>query len=398
MPFGISAFWIVCAVSFAAIFYQIWSAILVRRFVKTRAQALSRWPSVSVLKPLCGDEPHLLENLRSFCLQDYPVYQIVFGVHTADDSAVAVVQALQDEMPALDIRLAIGRGRPENGNPKIANLLDMMPLAGHEILVIADSDMKVGPDYLKAVVSTLEHDALSQKHHAADKLPDIGVATCLYISHPAQGLCSILGAMGINHGFLPSVLVGQAVGRVDGCFGATMALSASMLEEIGGLEPLAEYLADDYMIGALVRKKGKRIGLVPLLPTTVANEPDVKTLVSHEVRWGRTLASIDRMGYAGTLVTQVVPFGLLAQLVDGEAVGLLVMAMAWAARLLAVRLEETALHLQRQPSWVVFVRDFLTLAVQIVALSGRTVRWRGGRYRVLKSGILVSLDEGEQTL
>ena len=377
--------WLLVAICVAGIYYQLWSAILVRRFVLEQAVPLSEWPSVSILKPLCGYEPELLDNLRSFCRQDYPNFQIVFGVHSADDPAVQAVTALQAEFPQLDIRLAVGQGRPLNGNPKVVNLLGILPVAGNDILVMADSDMKVGPGYLQAVVATLSQ-------------PGVGLATCLYTSHSAGGIWSRLGAFSINHGFLPSVLVGQAVGRVDGCFGATMALSRTLLDKIGGLAPLEHHLADDYMLGAMVRDQGLKIGLVPLLPTTLADEPDAKTLLAHEVRWGRTLASIDRMGYAGTLVTQVVPFGLLAQLVDGEAVGLLVMAMAWAARLLAVRLEEAALHLQRQPSWVVFVRDFLTLAVQIVALSGRTVRWRGGRYRVLKSGILVSLDEGEQTL
>ena len=378
----IQAIWVAAALAAAAAFYQIWSAILVRRFVGARPQGLDHWPAVSLLKPLCGDEPNLLENLRSFCLQDYPDFQVVFGVHRADDPAIAVVRTLADELPDHDIRVVVEQGPSTCSNPKIANLLGMVPAAQNEILVIADSDMKVGPDYLKAVVATLAQ-------------PGVGVATCLYVSHPVGGLWSRLGAMSVNHGFLPSVLVGQRVGRVDGCFGATMALSQTMLKEIGGLAPLENQLADDYMLGALVRKTGKRIGLVPLLPTTLANEPEVKTLVQHEIRWGRTLASIDRMGYAGTLVTQTVPLGLLALAVDFGRTGLFVMVLAWAARLLAVRIQETALRLTRQPAWIVVVRDFLALAVQIAAMSGRGVVWRGGRYRVLRDGILVSLDEGE---
>ena len=370
------------AVTVAGIYYQIWSALLVRDFVRQRAPELEYWPAVTLLKPLCGAEPDLLENLRSFCDQDYPTVQIVFGVHTADDPAAAAVRILMAERPQLDITLAVGQGRPKAGNPKVVNLLDMMPHARHDVLVMADSDMKVGPDYLKAVTATLMQ-------------PGIGIATCLYTSHAAGGVWSRLGAFAINHGFLPSVLVGQAVGRVDGCFGATMALTRTMLDEIGGLGVLEHHLADDYMLGALVRQKGFKIGLVPLLPTTVAHEPDAKTLLSHEVRWGRTLASIDRMGYAGMLVTQVVPFGLLTMVVVGQDLGLTALMMAWAARLVAVRLQEAALKLERQPMWVMMARDFLTLIVQITALSGRNVRWRGGKYRVLKSGILVSLDKGE---
>ena len=374
--------WLVVGIAYAGVAYQIWSALLVRRFVELHSTPLRQWPSVSVLKPLCGAEPDLLDNLRSFCTQDYPDYQVIFGVHTADDPAVQVVDALKAELPHMDIHLAVGQGRPQGGNPKVVNLLSILPAARNDILVMADSDMRVTPDYLKAVVATLAQ-------------PGVGLATCLYVSHPADGLWSRLGALGVNHNFLPSVLVGQAVGRVDGCFGATMALSRSLLDEIGGLAPLEQQLADDYMLGAMVRQNGKAIGLVPMLPSTVAHEPDAKTLLAHEVRWGRTLASIDRMGYAGMLVTQAVPFGLLALFLDGEAVGLMAMFMAWSARLVAIRMQEGALNLPRQPTWIVVLRDMLTLAVQIIALSGRTVRWRGGRYKVLKSGILVSLDKSE---
>jgi len=371
---------IAVAAAVVAGFYQAWSALLVRRFTALGPPMLEHWPSVTVMKPLCGAEPQLLENLSSFCVQDYPDFNLVFGVHSADDPAVSVVERLKQLHPAADIHLVVGEGRPVSGNPKVANLAAMLPAADNQILVIADSDMKVGPNYLKAVAATLSQ-------------PEIGVATCLYVSHPSGGLFSRLGSMGVNHGFLPSVLVGQAVGRVDGCFGATMALTRAMFDEIGGFAPLKDQLADDYMIGALVRRKGKKIALVPLLPTTVANEPEAKTLIAHEVRWGRTLASIDRMGYAGTLVTQAIPLGLLALLADGgETLGLAAWALAWTARLVAVRIEEQALGLVRQPALMVVARDFLTLGVQIAALSGRTVRWRGGRYRVTRQGILVSLD------
>ena len=366
----------------AAVFYQIWSALLVRRFMRVRAASLPLWPAVSVLKPLCGAEPGLLDNLRSFCRQDYPLFQVVFGVHTADDPAVAVVKMLQTEFPALDIRLMVGRGRPQDGNPKVVNLMDLFPGATHDVLVMADSDMLVTPDYLQAVVSTLMQ-------------PGIGIATCLYVAHPAAGVWSRLGAFAINHGFLHSVLVGQAVGRVDGCFGATMALTRSMLDQVGGLGSLEHLLADDYMLGAKVRGQGQAIGLVPLLPSTLANEPDGKTLLAHEIRWGRTLASIDRMGYAGMLVTQAVPLGLFTLLADGGDLGLMALTLAWAARLAAVRLQEAALGLKRQPTWMMIARDFLTLIVQVTALAGRTVRWRGGRYRVMPDGSLVSLDKGE---
>ncbi len=373
--------WIFGLLALCGTGYHVWSAWLVRRFQKQSLTVSGDFPTVTILKPLAGDEPGLADNLRSFCCQLYPTFQVIFGVHDEHDPALAVARAMVEEFPEADIEVVVGAGRPEGGNPKIANLLAMIPHARHEVIVLADSDMHVTQDYLLWVTQ-----ALAQ--------PEIGIVTCLYVSHPADGLWSKVGAMGINHGFLPSVLVGQAVGRVDGCFGATIALRREMLDRIGGLEPLADQLADDYLLGAKVRAQGFKIGLVPLLPSTVAHEPDLKTLFAHEVRWGRTLASIDRMGYAGLLVTQAVPMGLLAVLVGGGHFGVAAFGLAVLGRLSAVRMQERALGLPHLPAWMVAIRDFLTLAVQVVALSGRTVRWRGGVYRVDRNGVLVTVEKG----
>lgn len=379
--------WVLALVALIGTGYQLWSTSLVRRFQRQSLTLPEVYPAVTILKPLAGAEPDLAENLRSFCTQLYPTYRVVFGVHDDQDPALGVARTLAEEISDVDIRIVIGSGRPDGGNPKIANLLEMVPhIAPGDIVVLADSDMRVAPDYLLSVVATLQQ-------------PDVGIATCLYVSNAPPvsqggGVWSMVGAMGINHGFLPSVLVGQAVGRVDGCFGATIALTKTMLDDIGGLEPLSDQLADDYLLGANVRAKGHKIGLVPLLPTTVAHEPDLKSLFAHELRWGRTLASIDRMGYAGLLITQAVPFGLLAVLVDGGYIGASACAMAILGRLLAVRLQERALGVSRHPAWMVIIRDFLTLAVQVVALSGRTVRWRGGVYHVDRNGVLVSVKKG----
>ena len=379
--------WVLPLMVCVATAYQVISGLLVRRFARLSPPVPTGFPKVSLLKPLCGNEPALKDNLASFCRQDYPDFQIVFGVHSQYDPALAVADSLRAEFPALDIRIAIGSRPPETGNPKVANLVDMIPLADGEVFVIADSDMNVTPDYLQAVVATLQQ-------------PGVGLATCAYVSHSSGGLWSRLGAMGINFGFLPSVLVGQALGRTDGCFGATMALPRATLEKIGGIGRFADQIADDYQLGAAVRDLGLSIGLVPALPSTLAGESDAHALTSHEVRWGRTLASIDRMGYAGTVFTQAVPLGLLTLLVDGlrlhlPILGILTLAAALAGRVTSIHICETALGLDRQPVWMVMLRDVLTVLVQLVALSGRRVRWRGALYRIEAQGVLVSLEEGE---
>ncbi len=380
----LAASWGLSAAALVGTAYQVAATHLVRRFVTRLSPARTGGGApVSLLKPLCGDEPRLEANLRSFCDQDYPERQVVFGVHTADDAALPVARRIAAE--GGDVAVVVGGGRPVSGNPKIANLLDMMPAVRHSILVLSDSDMEAPPGYLAAVVATLDQ-------------PGIGVATCLYVGRAAKGIWSRLGAMGINHGFLPSVLVAAAIGRTDGCFGATIALRRDTLAAIGGFEALRDQLADDYLLGAAVRERGLAIGLVPCLPRSVVHESDFASLFAHEVRWGRTLASIDRAGYLASVVIQPVPLALLALiLAGGAAPAAVVMAAALLGRLWAVRGQERALGLERQPAWLVVVRDLLSFAVQAAALSGRTVRWRGGRYRIGRRGVLVPCGESRKS-
>lgn len=377
------ASWGLAAAALAGTVYQIASAVLVRRFVATPpAGSAAGRPPVTLLKPLCGDEPGLEANLRDFCRQDYPAYQVVFGLHDSADPARAVAERLQAAMPGCDIAVAVGSGPPQSGNPKVANLLDMMPAARHDVLVLSDSDISVGPDYLASVMDTLAR-------------PGVGVATCLYCGEAADGLWSRLGAMGINHGFLPSVLVGRALGRTDGCFGATIAVRRDTLAAIGGFESLREQLADDYLLGAAVRAGGQEIGLAHTLPRSVVFEPDLPGLFAHEVRWGRTLASIDRMGYIASAVTQAIPLGLLATAANPAMWPVALAALA--GRLWAVRGHERALGLPRQPAWLVVARDLLSLAVQVTALAGRTVLWRGQRFRIGPKGTLVPFGESSKS-
>jgi len=384
VSFAVVFSWGLAATAIAGTGYQIAAAMLLRRFVAAPSPPPLDWPPVTVLKPLCGDEPDLEANLRSFCRQDYPVFQIVFGVHAEDDSALPIARKLQSEVAGADIRVVVGGGRPEGGNPKVANLIDMMPAADHDVLVLCDSDMRVAPDYLAKVVAALTR-------------PGVGVATCLYVGRADGGLWSRIGAMGINHGFLPSVMVAHAIGRDDGCFGATIALERNTLETIGGFESLREQLADDYLLGAAVRATGRTIGLAATLPESVVHEPDLATLFAHEVRWGRTLASVDGPGYIASAVTLAVPMALLALVIGviGASAwpALAALALAVPGRIWAVRGEETSLGLERQPSWLVLTRDVLSFAVQAIALSGRTVCWRGRRYRIARHGELIPVGE-----
>ena len=190
--------------------YLLYAGFAVRHFAARRQPIEADSGPVSILKPLCGEDPDLYDNLASFCRQSYAHWQIVFGVQDSNDPAIAVVRRLMAEYPDTDLALVVEGGR-RDGNLKVANLQNMLPAARYELIVIADSDMRVAPDYLASVTAPL-----------AD--PALGLVTCLYRGVPTGGIWSKLACLHINHGFLPQAVVAEMIGAGTGCFGATVAL------------------------------------------------------------------------------------------------------------------------------------------------------------------------------
>lgn len=363
------------AASLCGAIYGMVALIAVRRFAALPRPRGGVRPPVTILKPLFGAEPDLHGNLRSFCRQDYPEVQIVCGVADADDPAIAIVRRLQTELPQADIALVIDN-RVHGANGKVGNLINMMAAAKHDLLVIADSDMRVEPDYLDAI--------------AADLLASAGgLVTCLYAGHPIESGWARLGALHINHGFLPSVLVGRML-RVDpGCFGSTMALERRTLETLGGFERFRDVLADDHALGAAVRALGRPVVLSSRLVATSVAESSLKLLIQHELRWARTIRSIAPAGFAGSAVTHPVALALLALPVAGfTSASALILAVALIARFLVSWGVDRALGLAAQPWWLVPVRDVLSLGILVASFCGARVAWRGRAFRVGSDGRL----------
>src|SRR5690606_25672879 len=211
-----------------------------------------------------------------------------------DDPAVAVARQLQRDLPEADIEVVVG-GAPAATNFKVANLMRATEAARYDVLVVSDSDMRVSPGYVDAVTAPLAE-------------PDVGLVTCLYVGRPVGGLWSQLGAMFINHEFLPSVLVGRLTGAGEGCFGATIAMHRDTLERVGGFAAFRNRLADDYALGEAVRRLGKRVVLSRHLVDDVVYEPLFKTLFLHELRWARTIRAITPGKFAASAITR--PVGL----------------------------------------------------------------------------------------
>lgn len=330
-------------------------------------------PAVSILKPLSGADPELYDNLRSFLEQDWPEVQLVCGVADRHDPAAEVVERLRRDLPDRDIVL-VADSRRHGGNRKVGNLINLFPAARHDIVVIADSDMRVGRDYLAAVVAPLTRGA--------------GLVTCLYRGRPKPGLWSALGALHINAGFVPQVLVGHLTGAREGCYGATMALSRDTLGRLGGFAALADHLADDWLLGERVRALGLRVVLSPYLVDDIVHEPSLAQLFAHERRWARTIRLLAPGGQAGSLITHPLPLALLALAAGGGGLAWAAVAVALTARLALVYGSARAFGVPAAPAWLLPLRDLLSFAVWIACWFGSTVDWRGERYRVERDGRL----------
>ncbi len=271
--------WALLSGSAFGCFYLWYACHAVERFSKrgSDSDASGKMPPVSVMKPLRGEDVALAENLRSFCRQDYPRYQIVFGVADAQDPAVAVVRALMAEFPAADLALVIDPGQ-QGANLKVANLRNMLPSVRHDILVLADSDMRVAPSYLAQIVPPLMR--------AAGDGQAAGLVTCLYRGVSTGGLWSDLACLHINHGFLPQAVLAERLGLGAGCFGATMAVNRTTLEAVGGFEALADTLADDHVLGQRVRRLGLAVALSPYLVDNIVAEFGLRRGIPTRVALG----------------------------------------------------------------------------------------------------------------
>lgn len=362
---------VVCyAAAAAGCVYALVAAWSARDFARRAAAlAATNCPAVTILKPLHGSEPDLYGNLAGFCVQDYPSpVQIVFGVADPADPAVAIVRKLIADFPDRDLALTIDAHR-HGANGKVSNLINMLGEARHELLVISDSDIVVGRDYLQAVVASLDR-------------PGVGLVTCLYRGAATTGAWARLAAAAIDYHFLPGVLVGLKFGLAKPCFGSTLALRKETLDRIGGLQAVADELADDYALGALVRGAGLTIAMPSMVVAHLCAERSARELFRHELRWARTIRSVDPLGYYGLAITHALPFALLGVLLGGVTPAAMIVVGALVCRfVLQVELDRS-FRLRDDVFWMGPVRDILSFVVFVASFFGRGVEWRGHRYGV----------------
>lgn len=367
----------------AGLGYAIIAIIAVRGFTNSCAHGQpasavqgGRLPSVTILKPLHGDDPELLQSLRSFCVQDYdgPI-QIVCGVSDERDPSVLVVDAVRREHPK--VAIALVRCADKHGtNNKISNIINMMESVLHDVVVLSDSDIRVDPQYLRRVIAPLGR-------------PEVGAVTSLYRGVPGGTLWTELLTLAIEHHFLPSVLAGRALGMAEPCMGSTVAMSRETLDGIGGFSAFRNALADDYEVGRAVRALGLRTVLSPGFVVHVSHPATLRELLDQELRWQRTIRVIDPAGFAGSIVTHILPLSILSMAFSGGA--------AWSCAVAVAAVVVRRVNLacvdgmlgwppRRWGLWI--VRDILSFVVFLTAFWSRKVVWRGHHLDVNADGTM----------
>jgi len=353
--------------------YLAGAAVAAVRFARLPLLTAAERPPVTVMKPLHGAEPGLYENLHSFARQDYPLVQLVLGVGNAKDSALPAARALIRDLPESDIALVIDT-LVRGSNQKVASLENMLAAARHDILVLADSDMRVDRRYLAAVTAPLLD-------------PGTGAVTCLYQGVATAGKWAELGALHINFGFLPSVLAAEALGIHRGCFGATIAMRRATLSRIGGFMAVRDELADDQRIGEEVRAQGLAVVLSRYLVEARVSEPSLTALWYHELRWARTIRTIAPAGFAGSVLTHAVVLSAIAAAATGFGLtACLFLVISMVLRLASARVIAGALGFSSAKLWLLPLRDALSFAIFVASFFGRRVSWRDQLFQVARSG------------
>jgi ceramide glucosyltransferase len=299
--------------------------------------------------------------------------QVVFGVRHGADAALPVARELIGNRRERDIALVVNP-RATGSNLKVANLENMLPAAKHEVIVLADSDMRVDPRYLASVTAPLQD-------------PRTGAVTCLYKGMPFGGLWSRLGAMHINFAFLPSALLGEMLKTGGGCFGATIALRRATLQRIGGFARIRDELADDHRLGDAVRQIGLATVLSPYIVENHVAEPSLASLWRHELRWARTVRAMAPFGFAGSIITHTIILAVLAAAAAGfSAAACWLVVASCVLRWISAGVIARNLDLPTGGFWLLPLRDVLSFAVFLGSFCGRSVLWRDQLFRVGPGG------------
>ena len=347
-------------------------------FRKKEAASLPHKIPVSIIKPLKGIDPGLEENLKTFCRQDYPEYEVLLGFSDPTDKAI---QRISGSVASKDceVRMVIGTGI-RGINRKVSNLEGLVQSARYPMIAISDSDMRVDRSYLAKNMT----EYLSA--------PNVGMVTSLYKISDPETIGAALESLAIALDFIPSVLAARRLEGVTFGLGASMILSKKALEEIGGLAPICDYLADDYQLGHRLWKSGYSIVLSRCVIENIVGPMSIADYCRHQLRWARTYRASRPKGFAGYGITHVVPFSLLLLIADGPTLlSLSVLGSIVLVRyILAGVIYKKVIRSRMWLRWLglLLIKDIVGFAIWTWSFTSRKVRWRGSEFLILKDGKL----------
>ena len=335
-------------------------------------------PAISLLKPVCGCEPDAYTQLASFCRQDYATYQVIFAVPDAADAGLPVIRQIMADFAEVDIHLVIS-DRVLGANRKVSNMANALAQAKYDLILLADSDVQVVPHYLSAVVQPLRD-------------PQVGVVTCLYRSAAADWLTQF-EALSSTTEFHPGVLVSHQLEGVQFAMGQTILLRRTVLNEIGGLAAIADYLADDFQLGYLPAQAGYRVVLSTHVIEHVMAPISPIGSWHRQVRWMVGIRASRPWGYGGLIFT----YGTVASLVfclgtGGSWLGWSVLGLTWTVRLVMawlIGVNYLRDPIARKMLWLVPLRDLLSFVLWVYGFWGDTIKWRDRQFKLTRAGKLV---------
>jgi ceramide glucosyltransferase len=355
--------------------YSVLSLLAASAFFSRGKISATALPPVTILKPVKGMDAESFDNFASFCCQKYESFQIIFAVASPDDDSLPVIRRLMVEFPDVDIDLVVDN-RIYGPNYKVCNLMNAFPLAKHDILIVCDSDIRVGERYLEEVSA-----------HFAD--PSVGLVTSLYRTSGVEGCAGAIEALGFTVEMVPNVMVAMKLEGLTFALGASMAVRREALEKIGGFESLVDYLADDYQLGNRVFLAGYRLVLSDYFVESIIRRERLSTVLTRQLRWCRTMRASRPGGYFASGITQPAIASVAALLTGGFESGAAAVLLLYMVRsIVALNFSRKYIGDALLPKylWLLPFRDLLASATWAIAFVGNTVIWRGHTYRVLPGG------------
>jgi ceramide glucosyltransferase len=364
MPIFVFSIWQVAGtvLGIAGLAYLILATRATGRFRERAVFGIEPREGVSVLKPVHGDGVYLYESLRSFCLQDYPKYEVIFGAHTRDDLAIAVVNRLIAEYPHLDLRLVVD-GSLAGPNRKASNLANIAKVAKYDLIVLSDSDVRVDQNCIASMAAPFDD-------------PSVGAVASIYKGWPTDDPPSRFGALYLNDWFVPSVVVDVNLRGIDFVFGAMSAVRRKALDAIGGFERLAGCLAEDFSMGRFVARRGWRVVLSPYACDTVVAEKNFAEMFRHEVRWQRSERACRPLDQFMSVVTWPLPLLMLLLLPQPSVIGLSILCIHIVLRLvLHFVVRRSFIIATPAEPWLVPLRECACFFAWICGMFGNSIKW-----------------------